>query len=126
MFTYLLIYLHIYYLLTYTFTYLLTYLLAYLLTYLLAYLFTYIYTYLLTPCSRVILEKLTVSQLVKNFFLIFFILLLISSSSILAFRYSFLLFPKCLLASRLTLFITIYTALLLILYPLHFSLLPLA
>jgi len=35
---------------------------------------------------------------------IFFILLIFSSSSILAFRYFFFLFPKCLLASRLTLF----------------------
>jgi hypothetical protein len=35
---------------------------------------------------------------------IFFILMLVSSSSILAFRHSFLLFLKCLLASRLTLF----------------------
>ena len=36
--------------------------------------------------------------------LIFFILLLFSSSSILAFRYSFFLFLKCLLASCLTVF----------------------
>jgi len=35
--------------------------------------------------------------------LIFMILLLVSSSSILAFRYAFFLFLKCLLASRLTL-----------------------
>jgi hypothetical protein len=28
---------------------------------------TYILTYLLTPCSRILLEKLTVSQLVKKF-----------------------------------------------------------
>ena len=37
-------------------------------------------------------------------FLIFLILQLVSSSLILAFRYSFFLFLKCLLASRLTLF----------------------
>jgi len=43
--------------------YLLTYLLAYLLTNLL----TYLLTYLLIPCSRVLLEKLTGSQLVKKF-----------------------------------------------------------
>src|SRR5215469_6738458 len=36
--------------------------------------------------------------------LTFLILLLVSSSSILAFRYSFFLFLKCLLASRLILF----------------------
>ena len=42
---------------------LLTYLLAYLVTYLLDYLITY----LLTPCNRVLLEKLTCSQLVKKF-----------------------------------------------------------
>jgi hypothetical protein len=40
---------------------------TYLLTYLLNYLLTYLITYLLTPCSRVILEKLTGSQLVKKF-----------------------------------------------------------
>jgi len=37
-------------------------------------------------------------------FLIFFILLLVSSSSILAYRYAFFLFLKCLIASCLTLF----------------------
>jgi len=36
--------------------------------------------------------------------LMFWILLLVSSSSILALRYAFFLFPKCLLTSRLTLF----------------------
>ena len=36
--------------------------------------------------------------------LIFWILLLVSSSSVLAFRYSFFLFLKCLLVSYLTLF----------------------
>jgi hypothetical protein len=36
-------------------------------TYLLTYSLTYLLTYLLTPWSRVILEKLTVSQLVKKF-----------------------------------------------------------
>ena len=35
---------------------------------LLSYLLTYILTYLLTPCSRVLLEKLTVFQLVKKFY----------------------------------------------------------
>jgi len=32
-----------------------------------SYLFTYLVTYLLTPCSRVLLENLTGSQLVKKF-----------------------------------------------------------
>jgi len=36
--------------------------------FLLNYLLTSLLTYLLTPCSRVLLEKLTVSQLVKKFF----------------------------------------------------------
>jgi len=40
---------------------------TYLLTYLLTYLFTYLLTYLLSPWSRVHLEKLTGSQLVKKF-----------------------------------------------------------
>ena len=31
-------------------------------------LLTYLLTYLLTPCSKVLLEKLTGSQLVKNFY----------------------------------------------------------
>jgi len=57
--------------LTYLLTYLLNYLLAYLLTDLLNYLvtdlLTYLITYLLTPWNRVLLEKLTVSQLVKKF-----------------------------------------------------------
>ena len=57
--------------LTYSLTYLLIYLLIYLLTYLLTYLFTYLLTYLftysLTPRSRVLLDKLTGSQLVKKF-----------------------------------------------------------
>ena len=35
--------------------------------FLLNYLLTSLLTYLLTPCSRVLLEKLTVSQLVKKF-----------------------------------------------------------
>ena len=39
----------------------------YLITYLCTYLPTYVLTYLLTPCSRVLLEKLTGSQLVKKF-----------------------------------------------------------
>ena len=37
------------------------------LTYLLSYLLTYVCTYLLSPWSRVLLEKLTGSQLVKKF-----------------------------------------------------------
>ena len=41
--------------------------LIYLLTYLLTYLGIYLLTYLLTPWSRVLLEKLTSSQLVKKF-----------------------------------------------------------
>ena len=36
-------------------------------TYLLTYLLTYLFTYLLTPWCRVLLEKLTGLQLVKNF-----------------------------------------------------------
>jgi len=40
---------------------------TYLITYLITYLLTYIYTYLLTQWSRVILEKLTGSQLVKKY-----------------------------------------------------------
>ena len=63
------------YLLTYLFTYIRTYLLiylhtylhTYLLTYLLTYVLTYLFTYLLTPWCRVLLEKLTGSQLVKKF-----------------------------------------------------------
>ena len=76
--TYLITYL-ITYLLTYLLTHLLTYLLSYLHTYLLTYLFALLcfsllcfpllcfvlLTYLLTPWSRVLLEKLTGSQLVK-------------------------------------------------------------
>ena len=50
-------------LLTYLFTYLLTYLITCLLTYLL----TYLLTHSLTPCSRVLLENLTDSHLVKKF-----------------------------------------------------------
>ena len=49
------------YLLIHLLTYLLT---TNILTYLLIY---YLLTYLLTTCSRVLLEKLTGSQLVKNF-----------------------------------------------------------
>ena len=51
--------------LTYSLIYLLTYLVTYLLTYFT--LLTYLLTYLLTPWSRVLLEKLTGSQLVKKF-----------------------------------------------------------
>jgi len=39
----------------------------YLLTYLLPYIITYLLIYLLTPCCRVLLEKLTGLQLVKKF-----------------------------------------------------------
>jgi len=42
-------------------------LITYLRTYILAYLLAYLLTYLLNPCSRVLLEKLTGSQLVKKF-----------------------------------------------------------
>ena len=42
-------------------------LLNYLLTYLPTYLRTYLLTYLFTPWSRVLLEKLTGSQLIKKF-----------------------------------------------------------
>jgi len=42
-------------------------LLTKLLTYLFIYLLTYLFSYLLTPWSRVLLEKLTGSQLVKIF-----------------------------------------------------------
>ena len=62
---YLLIYL-LNYLLTYLFTYLLTYLPTYLLTYLLTHLLTYLLTHSLTPWSRVVLQKLTDSQLGKK------------------------------------------------------------
>jgi hypothetical protein len=63
------------YLLTYLFIYLHTYLLSYLfphslthsLTHLLTYLLTYFLTHSLTPCSTVLLKKLTGSQLVKIF-----------------------------------------------------------
>ena len=55
------------YLLAYLLTYLLNYLLTYLLTYLITYLLTHLLTYLLTPCSTVLHEKLTGSQLVKKF-----------------------------------------------------------
>jgi len=41
--------------------------LTYLLIYLLTYLLTYLFTYILTPRSRVLLEKLSGSQLVKKF-----------------------------------------------------------
>jgi hypothetical protein len=54
-----------YYVTTYLHTYLLTYLLiTYLPTYLLI---IYLLMYLLTPCSRVLREKPTGFQLVKNF-----------------------------------------------------------
>jgi len=43
------------------------YLLYYFLTYLITYLLAYLITYLLTPWSRVLLEKLTYSQLVQKF-----------------------------------------------------------
>ena len=46
--------------------YLLIYLFTYLLIYLLTYVLTYLVTYLLVPWSRVRLEKLTGSQLVKK------------------------------------------------------------
>ena len=72
--TYLLNYLHTYlhtYLLTYLHTYfliyLLTYLLTYIHTYLLTYFLTYLLTYLLAPRSRVHLDKLIRSHLVKKF-----------------------------------------------------------
>jgi hypothetical protein len=84
--TYLLTYLLIY-ILTYLLTSLLAYLHTYLLSYLLIYILTYIHTnlltylliyldtnlltclltYILTPWSRILLEKLTGSQLVKEF-----------------------------------------------------------
>ena len=64
---YLLTYVITYLVLTYFLPYLLMYLLTYIHTYLLTYLFTYLLTYLLTPCSRVLLERLTGSQLVKKF-----------------------------------------------------------
>ena len=51
----------------YLLTCLLNYLLAYLLIYLLACLITYLLTYLLTPYSKVLLQKLTGSQLIKKF-----------------------------------------------------------
>ena len=53
----------------YSFTsYLLTYLLIHLLTHSLTHLLlTYLLTHSLTPCSRVLLDKLTDSQLVKKF-----------------------------------------------------------
>jgi hypothetical protein len=47
--------------------YLLTYLLTYWLSDLITYLLTYLYTYLPTPWSKVLLEKLTGSQVVKKF-----------------------------------------------------------
>ena len=40
---------------------------TYVITYLLTYILKYLLTYVLTQCSRVLLEKLTVSQLVKKF-----------------------------------------------------------
>ena len=52
---------------TYEFIYLLTYFPPYLLTDLLTYLLTDLLTYLLTPWNRVLLGKLTSSQLVKKF-----------------------------------------------------------
>jgi hypothetical protein len=52
---------------TVTSIYLLNYLFTYLLTYLLTYFLTYLLTYLLTPWSRVLLENITGSQLVKKF-----------------------------------------------------------
>jgi len=56
--------------------------------------------------------------------LIFFILLLVSSFSILAFRYAFF-FPE--VSASITSYIVqiIYLALVWVMYPLHFSLLPL-
>ena len=55
------------YLLTHALTHSLTYLLTYSLTHLLTHSLTHSLTYLLTPCSRVLLENLTGSQLVKKF-----------------------------------------------------------
>ena len=68
--TYLLTYLLTYFLtysLTYSLIYLLIYFLTYLLTHLLTFLLSYLLTYLLTPWSRVFLQKLTGSPLVKKF-----------------------------------------------------------
>ena len=76
--TYLPIFLISYYLLTYLLSYILTYLLiTYLITYLLTYYFLtlllitylliYLLNYLLTSRNRVLLQKLTRSQLVKKF-----------------------------------------------------------
>jgi hypothetical protein len=68
--SFLLIYL-LNYILIYIRTYILTYLHIYLYTYIIIYLLTYVLTYShthsLTPCSRVLLEKLTGFQLVKKF-----------------------------------------------------------
>ena len=63
------------YIVTYSLTYLITYLLSYLVIYLLIYLLTYLLTYShthslarsLTPWSRVLLKKLTGSQVIKKF-----------------------------------------------------------
>jgi len=52
---------------TYVRTYINAYKHTYILTYFLTYLLTYWPTYLLTPCSRVLLEKLTGFMLVKKF-----------------------------------------------------------
>jgi len=64
--TYLLTFLFTYFL-TYSFILSLTHSLTFLLSYLLAFSLTYLLTYLLSPFSRVLLEKLTASQLVKKF-----------------------------------------------------------
>jgi len=64
----LLTYLLINYLITYIFNYLLINLITYILfTYLLTYLHIKLLTYLFTPCSTVLIEKLTGSKLVKKF-----------------------------------------------------------
>ena len=63
-------YLHTYiHTLTHTYTYIHAYIHTYIHTYVHShtYICTYIHTYLLTPWSGVLLEKLTVSQLVKEF-----------------------------------------------------------
>ena len=71
LFTYLFVYL-LTSLFTYSFIYLLTFLFTYLFTYyLLTYLLIYLLTYPLTPCSTVLLGKLTDSQLVKKFLLLY-------------------------------------------------------
>ena len=64
-------YLLIYHLLTYIHSYIHkfihTYIHKFIHTYIYTYIHIYIHTYILTPCSRVLLEKLTGSQQVKKF-----------------------------------------------------------